>query len=97
MRVYPVFDQSGYAYTLGGVSDISQAEREHLESEGDTAYGTSYPVRNCEDLRNAIRAYGRAPASERAQLRRFIVRRKAELGCPDVELPESWRIVRGDK
>ncbi len=97
MRAYPVFDHSGYAGTLGDVAEISEAQREHLEAEGDTAYGTSYPVRNCEDLRNAIRAYGRAPASERAQLRRFIVRRKVELGCTDVELPEDWHITRGDK
>ena len=66
MRAYPVFDRFGHAGTLGSVAEISEAEREHLEAEGDTAYGTSYPVRNCEDLRNAIRAYGRAPASERA-------------------------------
>lgn len=77
------------------MADISEGEREHLEAKGDTAYGTSFPVRNCEDLRNAIRAYGRAPAERRAELRRFIVRRRAELGCTDVALPEDWHIVRG--
>ncbi len=78
------------------MTDISEAEREEAAAEGDTAYGESYPIRDCADLHNAIAAYGRAPAERRAELRRFIVRRKAELGCPDVHLPESWRIVRGE-
>ena len=77
------------------MTDISDAQREHAAAEGDTAYGTSYPVQNCDELRDAIRAYGRAPADKRAELRRFLVRRKAELGCPDVHLPEDWRITRG--
>ena len=77
------------------MAEISAEERERLEPEGDTAYGTSFPVRNCEDLENAIHSYGRAPESERARLRRFIVRRKAELGCPDVKIPEDWHIVKG--
>ena len=81
---------------LRGVADISEREREHAAAEGDTAYGESLPVRNCADLHNAIQAYGRAPADKRAELRRFIVRRKAELGCPEVHLPETWRIVRGE-
>ena len=75
---------------------MTPSERQEAAAEGDTAYGESYPVRNCEDLHDAIQAYGRAPAEKRAELRRFIVRRKAELGCPDVHLPESWRIVRGE-
>ena len=66
------------------------AERERLEAEHETAYGTSYPIRNCEDLRNAVHAYGRAPVEKRAELRRFIIRRHQELGCSE-ELPESWR------
>jgi hypothetical protein len=78
------------------VADISEEARQEAAAEGDTAYGESFPIRNCDDLSNAIQAYGRAPIERRAELRRFIVRRKAELGCPDVRLPESWRIVRGE-
>lgn len=76
------------------MAEISEEERRQAEEAGDTAYGTSYPIRNCEDLANAIQAYGRAPESERARLRQFIVRRKAELGCPGVEIPSTWRIER---
>lgn len=76
------------------MAEIPLEERRELEDEGDTAYGTSYPIRDCKDLENAIRAYGRAPESKRAELRRFIVRRKAELGCPGVEIPETWHMER---
>ena len=69
-------------------------ERREAEARGDTAYGSSYPIESCDDLRRAIQSYGRAPESERPQLRRFIARRKVELGCPE-PLPESWRLRRG--
>lgn len=74
-----------------GVADkvISLRARKAAEREGDTAYGTSYPIRNCDELRRAIQAYGRAPKSERAKLRRFIARRRRELDC-EQELPETW-------
>lgn len=75
---------------------ISPEARREAEEEGETAYGTSYPIRNCDELRRAIQAYGRAPEDERAHLRRFIVRRKAGLGCPGVEIPETWRVTHGD-
>lgn len=76
------------------MAEIGTAERERLEKKGDTAYGESYPIRNCQDLKNAIRAYGRAPEGERARLRRFIARRRRELGCSE-ELPETWHAERG--
>lgn len=75
------------------MAEIGTSERGRLEKKGDTAYGTSYPIRNCEDLKNAIRAYGRAPEGERARLRRFIARRRRELGCSE-ELPETWHAER---
>lgn len=65
-------------------------EREHLEAEHETAYGTSYPLADCDEVRRAVQAYGRAPAEKRAELRRAIIRRHRELGCSE-ELPESWR------
>lgn len=73
------------------VADYDEAERERLEAEDQTAYGTSYPMHTCEDVANAIRAYGRAPADKRAMLRAAIVRRRAELGCT-MPLPETWHI-----
>ena len=76
------------------MAEIGTAERERLEKKGDTAYETAYPIRDCADLHAAIRAYGRAPEGERARLRRFIARRRRELGCTE-PLPATWHAERG--
>lgn len=71
---------------------ISEEARRRAEAEGETGYGTSYPMRDCDEVRRAVEAYGRAPAEHRAQLRRRIAQRRMELGCDDVELPSTWRV-----
>lgn len=69
--------------------NVSESQREKLEAEGETGYGTSFPMADCDEVRRAVQAYGRAPVSRRAQLRRAIIRRHAELGCSE-PLPEKW-------
>lgn len=69
--------------------DIPMGERRELEAEGNTAYGTSYPMADCDEVRRAVESYGRAPVEKRAEVRRAIIRRHRELGCTD-PLPESW-------
>ncbi len=76
--------------------DIPEGERRELAAKGDTGYGDSYPMPDCDAVRRAVEAYGRAPAEHRAELRRAIVRRRAELGCTDVDLPTTWRMTSGD-
>ena len=71
---------------------ISTSERHRLAGEDATGYGESYPMQDCDEVRRAIAAYGRAPEERRAELRRSIVRRKIELGCDDVEIPATWRL-----
>lgn len=71
--------------------EFSREERERLEAEGETGYGTSYPMPDCDAVRRAVDAYGRAPEEHRAELRRAIVRRHIELGCTDA-LPASWEL-----
>jgi hypothetical protein len=71
---------------------ISQEERERSEAAGHTGYGTSYPMDDCDEVRRAVEAYGRAPEEHRPELRRKIVQRKLELGCDDVKIPESWHM-----
>ena len=71
---------------------FSEPERHELAAEGDSLPDGSYPIPDCDALRRAIQSYGRAPDEHRAALRRLIVKRKAELGCDDVDLPETWRI-----
>lgn len=73
--------------------EFSEGERHEAAAEGHSLPDGSFPITDCDSLRRAIRSYGRAPDDHRAALRRLIVRRKAELGCPEVDLPETWRIV----
>lgn len=48
----------------------------------------SFPIEDCEDLKNAIQAIGRAkdPAKAKSHIRT----QKDRLGCPDVTLPWAW-------
>lgn len=51
-----------------------------------------FPIRNGQDLENAIRAVGRVrPNTDeaRAQVRRFILKRARELNLPSV-IPANW-------
>lgn len=64
---------------------ISKEARE----KAPTAYGTSYPIRNVDELKRAIQAFGRAPESKRATLKAFIKRRAAELGATNL-IPKDW-------
>jgi len=68
--------------------DFPQAERDKAADSGAAMPDGSYPIENCEDLANAIQAIGRAkdPDATKAHIRK----RKSALGCPDVELPDTW-------
>lgn len=50
-----------------------------------------FPIRNREDLLNAIRAVGRAAGGEsgRRVVRRFIIKRARALGLLDL-IPDTW-------
>lgn len=75
--------------------DVSTEERKRDADAGRALPDGSYPIDNCQDLRNAIQAIGRAkdPAKVKAHIRK----RKAALGCSDVDLPESWAMERFDR
>lgn len=70
--------------------DVPTEERKRLADEGAALPDGSFPIANCEDLRNAIQAIGRAkdPAKAKAHIRK----RKSALGCTDVDLPETWAV-----
>jgi len=68
---------------------FSNNERRRLEEEGETAYGESYPMPDCDAVKRARESYGRAPTEKRAELRKAIIRRHRELGCSE-PLPEEW-------
>jgi hypothetical protein len=69
---------------------IPAESREKAAAKGQTAYDHSFPIRNKDELRRAIAAYGRAPADKRALLRRFILARAKALGAMDL-VPEAWK------
>jgi hypothetical protein len=79
------------------VSDVTRFKeydaeaRERMAKSGEAMDDGSYPIANCEDLRNAIQAIGRA--SDPDATKRHIRRRKSALGCDEVELPEDWSAV----
>lgn len=61
--------------------DFPEKERRELAKDG------SFPIRNAQDLKDAIRSVGRA--KDPAAARRWIKKRAKELGKESL-LPESW-------
>jgi hypothetical protein len=65
----------------------SDEERMKLAEEGMALPDGSYPIKNVEDLKNAIQAYGRAKDKEKAKA--HIMKRAKELKAEDL-IPENW-------
>jgi len=68
---------------------IPRRVRRRLAREGKALPDGSFPIRNISDLRNAIRAYGRATAGKRGQVKKHIMRRARALDRPDL-IPPKW-------
>jgi len=60
---------------------FSEEERARLAARGLALPDGSYPVPDCDAVRRAHQAYGRAPGSHRAELRAMVNRRNRELHC----------------
>lgn len=73
------------------MADVSADERRRLARQGKAMPGGRFPIRNREDLLNAIRAVGRAKGGEagRAAVRRYIIRRARALGLTSL-IPDTW-------
>jgi hypothetical protein len=69
------------------VADLDTDERRKLAEQGKALPGGSFPIRNREDLRDAIQSYGRA--NDKAEAKRWIKRRARELNA-EKDLPEDW-------
>jgi hypothetical protein len=71
---------------------MTAQQRRDMAAQGMAMQGGRFPIANRGDLENAIRAVGRVqPDTDeaRAMVRRFIIRRAAELGLSDL-IPPSW-------
>ena len=70
-------------------ANIPMVERQKLAKSGKAMPGGSFPIRNGEDLKNAIKAFGRAKSSEKADVKRHIIKRARALGKSDL-IPDTW-------
>lgn len=73
----------------GDFAFISRQTRERLAKKGQAMADGSFPVRNVADLKNAIKAYGRASDSKKASVKEFIKKRARALKKEDL-IPEEW-------
>lgn len=73
------------------MADISTREREMADEKGQAMPGGRFPIRNREDLENAIRAIGRASGGEegRRKVRRFVMVRARMLDLTEL-IPDTW-------
>jgi hypothetical protein len=74
---------------------ISRDEREKLAKKGHALPDGSYPIRNVEDLKNAIQAYGRSKKSDRAEVRKHIMKRAHQLNFRHL-IPDSFKTAASD-
>ncbi len=70
-------------------AEFSPAQRKNLAKKGEALPDGAYPIRNEGDLKNAIKAFGRAKDSERGEVKKHIIKRARSLKKPDL-IPETW-------
>jgi hypothetical protein len=71
------------------LADYSPETRMEYARKGWAMPDGGYPISNGTDLKNAIRAYGRAGAGQKAKVRRHIMKRARGLGRADL-IPSAW-------
>ena len=69
------------------MAELDTEQRRRLAERGEALPDGSFPIRNTEDLKDAIQSYGRA--NDKAEAKRWIKRRARELDAED-ELPDDW-------
>ena len=69
------------------MAELDTEQRRRLAERGEALPDGSFPIRNREDLRDAIQSYGRA--NDKAEAKRWIKRCARELDAGD-ELPDDW-------
>lgn len=79
---------SGVPVALVAAGSLAPAAREKAAEKGFALPDGSYPIRDVEELRKAIQAYGRA--KDKAAAKRHIMKRARALDRADL-IPEEWR------
>jgi HK97 family phage prohead protease len=67
---------------------FSEKERQDAADAGEALPDGSFPIKNVSDLKNAIKAFGRAKDKKAAKA--HIIERAKKLGATD-ELPDDWK------
>jgi len=68
-------------------AEFSQSQRERLAKKGHALPDGSFPIRNREDLKNAVQSWGLA--KNKAAAKKFIKKRAKQLDAMS-ELPRKW-------
>jgi hypothetical protein len=74
---------------------VSRRVRERLAQEGKALKDGSFPIRNVNDLRNAVQAYGRAKPGSKGAVRKHIMKQARALDRKDL-IPENWKVASAD-
>lgn len=69
------------------MAQFTESQRESLSEENLAMPDGSYPIRNRQDLKNAIASYGRTKHPEK--VKRWIIKRARDLNATDL-IPDSW-------
>lgn len=77
-------------------ANVTRRERKSLAQEGKALPDGSYPIRNEDDLKNAIQSYGRAKEGKRAAVRRHIIKRARQLKKQNL-IPQEWKVAANEE
>lgn len=72
--------------------EFSDKKRKELADKGHALPDGSFPIENTADLKNAIKAFGRA--KDKAKAKAHIIARAKDLKATD-ELPDDWKKAEG--
>jgi hypothetical protein len=71
------------------MTDYSSEQRRKMAAKGQAMAGGKYPIKNCQDVRNAVRLAGHGKGSASA-IKAHIKKRARALGCTD-SIPDDWQ------
>ncbi|NBW21294.1 MAG: hypothetical protein EBR82_76360, partial [Caulobacteraceae bacterium] len=89
-KVEDLRERAIVASALAELAKFTEEERSDLAKKGHALPDGSYPIRNTDDLKNAIKAFGRAKEEDRPVVRRHIMKRARQLKSADL-IPDQWK------
>jgi len=89
-KVEELKEKALVASAVAEMAKFSEEERSKLAKRGLALPDGSYPIRNEDDLKNAIKAYGRSNPKDRMKVRKHITKRAKELR-KEALIPQEWK------